>query len=66
MYSYFIKIALCTQKTNTLCLSIYLLENNQVQQFVKVIISSTSHMHIRNFSRPDIYGCSRIYSFLKF
>ena len=32
----------------------YLLENNQVQQFVKFTISSTWHMHVHDLSMHDI------------
>ena len=32
----------------------YLLEDNEVQQFVKCMISSTSHTHVRDLSRPII------------
>ena len=40
MYRLFYRIASSTQETENLCLQTYLLENNQVRQFVKFMILS--------------------------
>ena len=47
-------MAALTQKTEKVCFWAYLLKNNQVRQFVKFIISSTSLTHVRNLSRPGL------------
>ena len=50
----FVKVASYTQKTEKVYSWAYLLEDNEVQQFVKCMISSTSHTHVRDLSRPII------------
>ena len=52
LYVYFLKIASRTQENEKLCLWRYLQENNQVQQLVKVMTSSTYYTQLRNLSGP--------------
>ena len=40
-------------ETEKVCSYAYLLKNNKVRQFVKLMISSMSSMHVRYLSRPD-------------
>ena len=40
------------QETENVCSSEYLLKNNQVPQFAKFMISSTSRTYVRNLSTP--------------
>ena len=54
MYSKFLKIVSNTQKTGKVCLCMYLLENNQVQQFLKFMVLSTLHAHVRDLWRPEL------------
>ena len=42
------KVASHTQKTEKVCLWVYLLKNNQVQQFIKFFILIMSCTHVRN------------------
>ena len=47
-----------TQETEKLCSWMYLLKENQVQQFVKFMILSTSCMHVNDLSRPVEKTCA--------
>ena len=78
MYAYFLKIASRTEETGNVCSWTYLLKNNQVRQFLKLIISSTSCTYVRDLPRPghtaqktnfpikDFFSkCDQIHSFLR-
>ena len=58
MHALSLTVASHTQQTEKVC-SVYLLKNNQVQQFVKILISSMSRMHTLNLPRPE---CNYHYS----
>ena len=51
MYVIFLKVTSHTQEIGKVCLWAYLVKNNELQQFVKFMISSASHMHIGDLSR---------------
>ena len=53
-YAYFLAIASHTRKTEKLCSWMYLLENNQVQQFLKLIILRMSWSHVCDLSKPRL------------
>ena len=52
MYAKFLKVASHTQENKRVCSWACLLKHNQVCQFVKLQISSTSHTHVHSLSSP--------------
>ena len=53
MYTYFLKITSRTEETENVCSWTYFLKNNQVREFVKLMISSTSCTQVRDL--PQCY-----------
>ena len=51
MYTYFLKLLHVLRKLKNVFVSA-LVKNNQVRQFVKFIILSTSHTYVLDLSRP--------------
>ena len=55
MYTYFLKITSRTEETENVCSWTYFLKNNQVREFVKLMISSTSCTQVRDLPKPQCY-----------
>ena len=54
MYSKFLKTVSNTQKADKVCSCMYLLENNQVWQFLKFMVLSMLRTHIGDLWRPEL------------